>query len=127
MSLYRSDTVDNRIDVHNLAVWGGCASAAEGDRRSVASLDIVHPGVLTAMGGLFLALDEAEEVWLAAVEVRVFKMPWFGVSVALEYTLLQLRNFMEPVHVKLSDKGSEFLVLEPATKDLARKALVIKN
>lgn len=79
------------------------------------------------MGRLLLALDETEEVWLAAVKVGVFEVPWFGVRVALQDALLEMRNFVKSVHVQLPHEGRELLVLEPASEDLTSKLFMVED
>ena len=115
--------VHDGIDVHEVA---------RGDAREgvgvVGGIGHVDGRIfILAMGGLLLALDEAEEVWLTTVKVGVFEVPWFGISVALENALLQMRNFVKPVHVQLAHEGRELLVLEPASEHLAGKPLMIED
>ena len=123
VALDGSDAVDDGVDVHEVALGDVCEGIGRGG-------GIVHVdcGVFAlAVCGLLLALDEAEEVWLAAVEVGVFEVPWFGISVALQDALLQMRNFVKPVHVQLSDKGRELLVLEPASEDFESKRFMVED
>ena len=120
----RGDAVDDRVDVHEVTR----RDVGEGTGGVAGGIVDIHSGVVgLAVGGLFLALDKTEEVGLAAVEVRVFKMPWFGIGVALQDTLLQMRNFVKPVHVQLAHERRKLLVLEPASEDLARELFMVEN
>lgn len=115
--------VHDGIDVHKVA---------RGDAREgvgvVGRIGHVDGRIfILAMGGLLLALDEAEEIWLTTVKVGVFEVPWFGISVALENALLQMRNFVKPVHVQLAHKGRKLLVLEPASKHLTSKLFMVED
>ena len=90
-------------------------------------VDVEGRLVCMAVCGLLLAFYEAEEVGLAAVEVGVFEVPGFGISVALQDALLQMRNFVKPVHVQLAHEGRKLLVLEPAPEHLARELFMVED
>lgn len=124
VALDGGDTVHDGVDVHEVA-RGHVGERCGGGGGGVVHVECGVVGL--TMGGLLLALNEAEEVWLAAVEVGVFKVPWFGIGIALENALLQMRNFVEAVHVQLAHKRRELLVLEPATKDLAGKLFMVED
>lgn len=88
----------------------------------------IHMDVVSAvLLRLFLALDEAQKIGLTAVEMRVFEMPWFGVTIASENSLLKMRDLVETIHVKLSNEGSELLMLEPATENLSSETFMIED
>lgn len=118
-----SNPIDDRVDVHEMAG----RDIGEGIGGMTCGIVHVYGDVVgLTVRGLLFALDEAEEVGLAAVEVGVFEVPWLGISVALQDALLQMRNFVKPVHVQLAHKGRELLVLEPASKHLTRKLLMVE-
>ena len=81
---------------------------------------------LSGLRGLALSLYEIKEVWFTASEMGMGKVPNFNVGFAFQNALLQLRNFMESVHVELTDKRVEILVLEPPTENLARELFMIR-
>ena len=83
--------------------------------------------VTHAMGRLLLPLDQTEEVWLTAAEVRMLEVPRLRVRLAHKYTLLQMGNLVEAIHVELPDKGSELLVLEPPPKYLSGEAFMVEH
>lgn len=57
----------------------------------------------------------------------MFKVPWFGVRIALEYALLEMRYFVEPVHVELPDERGELLVFEPSAKNFSCEPFMIED
>ena len=124
VSLDCSDTIDDGVDVHEMT-RSDVREGIRGVTRSIMHIEGAVVGL--AVRGLLLALDEAKEVGLATVEVGVFEVPWFGISVALQDALLQMRNFVKPVHVQLAHKRRKLLVLEPASEHLARELLMIEH
>jgi hypothetical protein len=53
---------------------------------------------------LLFALDEAEHVRLATNEMRVLEVPKLSVRIRAEDALLEVRNLVKTVHVKLANK-----------------------
>jgi len=71
--------------------------------------------------------DETKQVKLAAVEVCMGEVPKLCVSITPQYTLLQMRYFVETVHLELPDKRGKVLMFIPATEDLASETFVIQH
>ena len=90
-------------------------------------VNVEHGFVRLAVVRLLLALNETEEIGLAPAEVWVFEVPWFGVRVALQDALLQVRNFVKPVHVQLAHERREFLVFKPTTEYFTSKPLMVED
>jgi hypothetical protein len=57
----------------------------------------------------------------------MLEVPEFSLGVGFEDPLLEMRYFVESVHVQLSHKRAEVLVFEPPAKDLSSKALMVKH
>ena len=64
---------------------------------------------------------------MTAVEVGMFEMPRFSITVAPENALLQMWDLVEAIHVELPDERRKLLMLEPATEDFSSKAFMVKN
>ena len=122
MTLDGGDTVHDGVDVQKLAggyVCGlGSSSVLDVEDRRFICLAVV---------GLLLALYEAEKIGLCTAEIGMFKVPWFGVRVALQDALLQVRNFVKPVHVQLAHERREFLVFKPTTEYFTSKPLMVED
>lgn len=58
----------------------------------------------TPLGGRFLALDEAEKIGLSPLKVRVHELAQLSLGFAFEHTLLELGNFVKPIHVQLANE-----------------------
>lgn len=86
-------------------------------------MNVVSIGLLR----LFLALDEAQKIWLSAMEVRMLEVPGFCIAVTSEDSLLQMRNLVEAIHIQLTHEGRKLLMLEPTAEDFSRKAFMIEN
>jgi len=115
VTLYGLKTADYRLHVQQLTIWadGRNSVRAGGTCDRLSTTNIKH-SIISNLWDLLFALDEAEEVGLSTVEVGVGKVPKLGLVVALQNTLLQMRNFVKSVHVELSYERSKVLVLEPA-------------
>ena len=88
----------------------------------------IHMWIISCtMRRLLLSLNEAQQIRLATVEMRVFEVPGFGISVALQDALLQMRNFVKPVHVQLAHERREFLVFKPTTEYFTSKPLMVED
>ena len=64
---------------------------------------------------------------MTAVEVGMFEMPRFSITVAPENALLQMWDLVEAIHVELTNKGLEVLVFEPPPEDLPCETFVIED
>ena len=117
MALNGSDPSDDRIDVQDLR-----ALAWDGHLTTVRKL-----GSLLTTTFAVLPSDEAEEIGLPAVEMRVLEVPKFGFGIALEDTLLEVWYLVESVHVQLADKRREVSMLEKSREDVVCKALMLKD
>ena len=76
---------------------------------------------------MLLALDEAKEVRLVATEIGVNEVPVLFVIVALEDTLLKVRDFVKAVHVQLAHEGAEVAMFEPPTQNFMGETFVVQN
>ena len=117
MALNGSDPSDDRIDVQDLR-----ALAWDGHLTTVCKLS----SLLTTTFAV-LPSDEAEEIGLPAVEMRVLEVPKFGFGIALEDTLLEVWYLVESVHVQLANKRREVSMLEKSREDVVCKALMLKD
>ena len=124
VALDGGDATDDGVHVEELCV-GGLSRRRSLCVGILCLDDRIFGGA--ALCGLLLALDEAQEVGLSAMEVGVLEVPYLGVGVALEDALLEVGDLVEAVHVELADEGGELLVLEPASEDLAGEALVVEH
>ena len=63
---------------------------------------------------------------MSTEEVRVFKIPEFGLRVALESSMLKVRDFVEAIHVQLTNERRKLLVLKPSSENVT-KTFIVKN
>lgn len=117
MALNGSDPCDDRVDVQDLS-----ALAWDGHLTTVHKLG----SLLTATFAV-LPSDEAEEIRLPTVEMRVLEVPKFGFGIALQDTLLEVWYLVESVHVQLANKRREVSMLEKSREDVVCKALMFKD
>ncbi len=107
----------------------GFACGTDGPLGSAPTLTVgvaqVQSSLFAGLRHLLLALDEAQKIWLAAMEVGVRKIPELCVGVAFEHALLEVRNFVKPIHVQLANERAEIPMLEPSSKDFVSEALVV--
>lgn len=119
----RRDAIHDRVHVQNLPR----RQRAHRGWRGVDGVRVIDRYIFCApVRRLLLPLYETKEVGLAAVEVGMLEMPWLGISLAPEHTLLEVRNLVESVHVQLAYEGRKLLVLEPSAKYLSCEPFMIE-
>lgn len=83
--------------------------------------------VVLVVARTLFALHFGEPVWVIAVEVGIGEFPELALlgRVMLERALLEMRHLVEAVHVELTDKRGEAIVLEEARKHLVTETDVV--
>ena len=59
------------------------------------------------------------------LEIIIGKLPYFRETIRMEDTMVEVRHFMKPIHVELSDKRRKVVVFEMPAQDMFRQVLRI--